>query len=238
MFSTKKIKTVLELISIAISLGVTISPLAVVAQTQQSNDQINQTASQIENSGLPTNRRDGGSRGSCDLSDRSGFVALVPETGINLTSSATPKLYFHVPEIEQARTLELVLRDSADRLVYEQFFTVSGESGIMSIEIPLSINQKSQSSETIYHWYLSSICNPQNRSQDIVLEGWLGHQRVSEMQQQTIASLSNPEKFAFYSKQGFWHDSLEVATQNKTQWQQLLTEIGLVEFVDTPFIEQ
>lgn len=242
MFSSKQIKKFLEFASFIVSLGIVISPTAILANNQQPVRQTNQqtnrnhNTTQIINGGLPTNRRDGGSRGSCGFSERLGFVALVPESGVNLSASASPKLYFHLPETTREQTLELVLRDAADRLVYEQFLTVSGKSGIMSVEIPLPTAQKSQRAENNYHWYLSSICDPQNRSQDIVLEGWIGHRQISEAKQQKLANLSAQEKFNFYKDQGFWHDSLELATQDRTQWSQLLTEIDLNEFSDVPLI--
>lgn len=235
MFNTRRaILNTIQIVAIASS---TIFPLAAMAESQPSSTQENRESRQIANVGLPTNRRDGGSRGGCGTGDVSGFVAIIPETGVNFSASATPKLYFHVPESKQARTIELVLRDDSDRLVYEQFLTVSQKSGVMSVEIPLPITQKSSTEKAGYRWYLSNICNSKNRSQDIVLEGWIEHQPLSESEKQRLASFSDEEKLAFYQKRGFWHDSLELAAKDKEQWSQLLSEVGLASFSDKDLIE-
>ena len=192
------------------------------------------------NSGLPSYRRDGATRSGCAI-DSNDFVALVPDRAVNLTASTNPRLYFHVPETDRAQSIEFVLRDRSDRLVYETLITTNGEAGIMSVEIPLPAHQKSLKSGTGYRWYLSNICNPQKRSQDIVLEGWIEHQALSQETQQKIASLTLAEQANFYQQKGLWYDALAIAVTeaqtkqgniSETQWSEFLQNIGLQEFAD------
>lgn len=100
-----------------------------------------------------------------------------------------------------------------DRLVYETSLETEGRSGIMSVEIPLPTDERSKSldSSTDYHWYLSYICNPEQRSQDVVLEGWIDRIELSEITQEKLETLSLTEQANLYQQQGIWHDALATA---------------------------
>jgi hypothetical protein len=156
-----KIKSLLRVFGSAIALSLVVGVLVPV-NAQPNNEQKSTT---ITNNGLPSHRRDGGTRSSCLVNSQE-FVALVPDTAVSLTASSNPKLYFHVPQTNQSQTIEFVLRDRQDRLIYETFMETKGRSGIMSVEIPFSVIKRTKSvdSNTDYHWYLSNICNPEKRS--------------------------------------------------------------------------
>ena len=192
------------------------------------------------NNGLPSYRRDGGTRGHCVINS-SEFVALVPDTAVNRTASLHPKLYFYVPKTEKSQTIEFVLRDSNDNLIYEKIIETKDKSGIMSVEIPLNGNQETKSldSETHYHWYLSNICHPEKRSQDIVLEGWIEHKTLSASTLEKLKQLSPDRQAKFYQQQALWYDAIAIAAaeiqanpqqSEQTQWSKLLTDIGLPQF--------
>ena len=230
---------------IAIALNTVAGSLIPIHARPNNRQQDGESVASINN-GLPSYRRDGGTRSGCAM-DTNDFVALVPDRAVNLTASTNPKLYFHVPETDEAQSIEFVLRDQSDRLVYETLIETQGEAGIMSIEIPFSVRQKSLKSGTEYRWYLSNICNPQKRSQDIVLEGWIEHQALSPETQQKIASLSLAEQASFYQQQGLWYDALAIAVTeaqtkqgniSETKWSEFLNAIGLEEFVEQPLIDK
>ena len=194
------------------------------------------------NNGLPFHRRDGGTRSSCGTKAQD-FVALIPATAVNLTASSNPKLYFHVPQTNQSQTIEFVLRDRDDRLVHEAFIETEAQGGIMNIEIPLPHNyNKSLESDSNYRWYLSYICNNQKRSQDIVLEGWIQQQKLSQEKQAQIANYSLHEQVSYYQKSGLWHDAIATAAQHhefssdSARWSEFLSNIGLDEFAERPLI--
>ena len=240
-------KSLCQITLFAIALNVAIGSL-MPARAKPREQKKNSEYVVNTNQGLPSHRRDGGTRSSCASNSSSDdFVALIPDTAVNMTASAKPTLYFHVPKTEQSPKIEFVLRDENDRLVYETAIDTEGEAGIMSVEIPFPVRQKALQSNTEYHWYLSQICNPQKRSQDIVLEGWIQHQVLSPQTQQQIANFSLRERANFYQQQGLWYDALavaateletEVENNSQTQWSKFLNAIGLDKFADKPLIER
>lgn len=201
------------------------------------------------NYGLPTHRRDGGSRsdgGNCVASTQNqNLVALIPNHSIGINASASPKLFFYVPETNKPKTLEFVLRNERDELMYEAFLTTGGK-GIMSVEIPADLQSDQLETEQNYHWYLSIICNPQQRSRDIVVEGWLRQEEVDLATKQELNTANSIAQAQIYHESGFWYDALTtLATEHsdtqepvvEAKWTELLYSVGLEELASAPFIE-
>lgn len=236
-----KIKPLLGIFSIVVALNGTTGLMNPV-QAETVKQKSSQESTVSSNNGLPFHRRDGGTRAGCTVEAKD-FVALIPNTAVNLTASSNPKLYFNVPQTNQSQTIEFVLRDRQDRLIHEAFIETKGQGGIMNIEIPLPHNQKSLSSDSNYRWYLSYICNNQKRSQDLVLQGWIQHQELSQQKQQQLANFSLNEQASYYQKSGLWHDAIATAAQhrlshsNPARWSEFLSNIGLDEFADQPLLD-
>lgn len=202
------------------------------------------------NYGLPTHRRDGGSRSSINNcladADNRNLIALVPDKTVGISTSISPKIFFYVPEVSRQKTLEFVLRSEQDELIYEAFMTTKGK-GIMSIEIPINDSLKILETDQNYHWYLSIICNSEQRSRDIVVEGWIRQEMIDYPTEQKLNLSNSVEKAELYNEQGFWYDALSVLAENrnsrnqepmiKTKWSELMNSVGLAELAAEPFIE-
>ena len=200
--------------------------------------------------GLPTHRRDGGSRGSSDSCvtdvNSSSLIALIPEKTVGINASASPKLFFYVPKVKEQKTLEFVLRDEKDELMYEAFLTTAGE-GIMSVDIPADVRANLIEKDTNYHWYLSIICNSQQRSRDIVVEGWIRQSTVDAETKQKINTSDSVAQAELYHDRGFWFDALSVLASDRksevkrpkieAKWSELLGSVGLEYLATAPFIE-
>jgi hypothetical protein len=198
--------------------------------------------------GLPTYRVGGGSRGNC-LTNNQQLVALIPETAIAKTTTTSPKLFFYIPETKQKNTvaLEFVLRDRQDKLIYETFLKTNEQSGIIAVDLPDSVKATLLKTKENYHWYLSMICNPENRSHDVVVEGWI--QRVElEANIKKQLQFSQPlEKAKIYQQQDIWYDALSTLAEEKKNsvlqpqvamsWNKLLESIGLGNLAQEQFIE-
>jgi hypothetical protein len=197
------------------------------------------------NYGLPTHRRDGGSRGggdNCLSADDRNLIALIPEQNIGINASESPQLFFYVPRVSKQKTIEFVVRNEQDELVYEAFISTEGQ-GIMSVAIPADINSNLLKIKQNYHWYFSLICNPQQRSRDLVVEGWLRQEAINFASQQELNSATIIEQAELYHQQGFWYDALAVLAKSqikqpliKAKWSELLQSVGLAEVASEPFI--
>ena len=198
--------------------------------------------------GLPTHRRDGGSRGSRDncvaSAENQNLTALIPEEIVRVNMYATPKLFFYVPEITDRQTLEFVLRNERDELVYEAFLSTKGK-GIVGIEIPATLRSNLLETEQDYRWYLSMICNDRQRSRDIVVEGWMRQEQIAPAFQEQLNTASSIELAELYSDRGFWYDALSVlapqsaaeAPMARQKWREMLETIGLKTLAAKPFVE-
>lgn len=213
------------------------------AQRRQEN-------TQSANFGLPTHRRDGGSRGSQDScvasANNQNLMALIPERTVGVSASTSPKLFFYVPELKNQSILEFVLRNEADKLVYEAFLSTEGD-GIMSVEIPSDLKANSLEADQNYHWYLSMICDGQQRSRDIVVEGWMRQEAIDVATQEKLTTASLIEKVEVYRSQGFWYDALSTLAENpdsvakenivSQKWSEMLASVGLADLASEPLLE-
>ncbi len=245
MFNIKDLnKKNTSIFSLLVIINIILVSLAIPVRAEKTTKQNNSS-----DYGLPTHRRDGGSRGNNDscMSDAnsSSLVALIPEETVGINASASPKLFFYIPKVKAQKTLEFVLRNEQDELMYEAFLTTKGE-GIISVDIPADVQANLIERDTDYHWYLSMICNSKQRSRDIVVEGWMRQSAVDVVSQQELDT--NPVAQAeLYQEQGYWFDALSVLASDrpfpeeepmiKAKWSELLASVGLEELAAAPFIE-
>ena len=247
-----KIATVLGL---TISLNFCLFSLSSLVKAEEANITSNKssiTANKKERrstnrrGGLPVHRIGGGSRGNC-IANKGQLVALVPENSVGMTASTTPQLFFYVPQTTKPHLIEFVVRDGQDELVYETLLKTRDRAGVIAIELPENLQQKSLKPNENYHWYLSMICNQQKRSHDIVVEGWLKRIEIEPSLSQKLQNANPLEQATFYQQQGIWHDALAVVAQEqktannrgaaRAKWTELLNALGLGELADRPFIE-
>jgi len=242
MFKIKNIKN--KVIS-CLGLALILASSTVTVRAEKTTESNNRS-----DYGLPTHRRDGGSRGPGDncLADAKSrnLIALIPEKTVGINASANPKLFFYVPKVNKEKTLEFVLRNEQDELMYEAFLTTEG-AGIMSVEVPTDIQANLLKKDQNYHWYLSMICNFQQRSRDIVVEGWMRHETVDVATKQELNTANSIKQAELYHEQGFWYDALSILASNqqsstespivKEKWSELLGSVGLEDLAAKPFIE-
>ncbi|WP_052055292.1 DUF928 domain-containing protein [Myxosarcina sp. GI1] len=234
----------------ALGLLVIFSYLLAFSQPANAEKASNSSSLERENQGLPIQRRDGGSRSgklSRCVDSSSNLIALVPEARVASTNSNSPSLFFYIPETTEPKTIEFVLRNEADRLIYEDFITTTGK-GIVEVNIPSRILASSVNTEQNYHWYLSLICNPQYRSRDLVVEGWMRQEQLDSATLERLSNTSNTvEKAEIYHQQGFWYDALSMLAKHKvsstdesavaTKWLNLLQSVNLEELASEPIVE-
>ncbi|MDJ0532556.1 MAG: DUF928 domain-containing protein [Xenococcaceae cyanobacterium MO_207.B15] len=243
LLSNNNVSKIVRITGIALALDFLLLSSSFPALAEKSKKKENSV--ELSYQGLPSNRRDGGSRGNC-VANGKDFVALVPETPVNATASISSQLFFYVPQTEKPKIIEFVLRNKDDKLVHEAFVQTTGEAGIMSVKIPDQIQDNLSQTLGDYHWYLSMICDPNQRSRDIVLEGWIKYVELDNSVQQKIDLSNSIETSNLLQQEGIWYDALTVLAEQKklgsnlvslkTEWSQMLESIGLVELSSEPLI--
>jgi Domain of Unknown Function (DUF928) len=173
-------------------------------------------------SGAPRGRpRGGGTRlDLCPM--RIPLVALIPSvTNSGATHLDNPTLWFYVPydatmpNFEESKPLELVLVNEQEEEFYKSTVPLPQRAGIVGVPVTRALEV-----DQTYHWVFSVICEAENRSGDVTVNGWI--QRVDpkliEDQLISIEGLSGREKLE--TLVGIYADS------NNDLWYDLITTLA------------
>ncbi len=208
-------------VSVALWLISTAAITPALAQQQSSN-----------RGEFPGRRIGGGTRGECLMGNQP-LVALNPASNLGVTASDHPSLYFVVPKFDESYPAEFVLRDASGSSVYETALEAGKNKDIVGIHLPKNALKVGQD----YQWYFSVVCDAEDRSQNMVLSGWL-RQVSPDVALKSGAGLESRLNLAkSYQEAGLSND--EIATlaelrqtypnndQVQLQWQQLLQQLEL-----------
>lgn len=196
------------------------------------------------NRGAPGTRQGGATRGGCSSSDRT-LTALVPANNLGMTTTQYPVIFFYVPQTS-AETLELSLLDENDNEIYQKNLTPNKSGGIASINFstlpglqPLQVGKS-------YHWYLSIVCNTQDRSADIFVDGWVQRIKLDPALQSELQQVSLSDRASLYAVNDIWYDSLAALFEIRksspnnsalvNQWADLLDSVGLDQIAREPLV--
>ncbi|MEG4282525.1 DUF928 domain-containing protein [Microcoleus sp. A006_D1] len=200
---------------------------------------------QAPNVTAPGGRQGGTHRGSKLCPAGLSITPLVPPTNIGLTLTESPTIFVYVPQTSAEIEFTL-LTENEDKVVYEKTFKVD-KSGIVGINIPASgDNNKSLEVGKRYVWSFSMVCEPDDRSADSVIKGFV--QRI-EPQATLKSDLANPDpmtRLNVYAKNGIWYETLATLAQMRRQtpgdarltakWTQLLQSQGLESVAAQPLV--
>lgn len=207
--------------------------------------------------GLPGRRRGGGTRNaqsSCVSSSSIPLTVLLPESNLGLTTAAYPQIFWFVPQ-HNASYLEVSLyatnKDFQDEnLLFTSQFQTNGQAGIGHFKIPTGINFNPLLEGDTYHWYVSIICNPDDRSSDITVSGWLERVAMPPDLANSLVNATGIDRSKAFAQAGIWYDALEVLTELRcrppldgagiqTQWKALLSDsqVELVDLAEFPWFQ-
>jgi hypothetical protein len=165
--------------------------------------------------GIPGRRIGGGTRSDRVFSsDYATLAAMMPSSNLSVTTAVQPTLLFAVPEMVSDNSVEFVLRDRHDALVYETTFEVARQGGVVKIEtaaLPLALNLNED-----YQWYFSIVPNLEDRANDVVVHGsirrvdpaeWFAQPEIDSSLAQQIAIAPPLLKAQLYQQANLWHDA-------------------------------
>ena len=192
----------------------------------------------------PGNRQGGTHRGSKLCPAGLSITPLVPPTNIGLTLTESPTIFVYVPQTSAEIEFTL-LSENEDKVVYEKTFKLD-KSGIVGVNVPATGDNKSLEVGKRYVWSFSMVCDPDDRSADLVVKGFM--QRI-EPQATLKSDLVNPDPMSrlnVYAKNGIWYETLATLAQMRrqtpgdakltAQWMQLLQSQGLESVATQPLV--
>lgn len=219
-------------LTIAICLSSTFALLPALAQSKHFN-----------RGEFPGRRIGGGTRGECLMGSQP-LVALNPVNNLGVTASDRPSLYFIVPPLDGSYPVEFILRDQDEKPVYETSLEAGKTKGIVGVHLPKQMLKAGQD----YHWYFSVVCDPEDRSQNIVLSGWLRQvspQLTAKRQVGLEAGLALAQS---YQQTGLWSDAIATLVELRQtypsdekvllQWKRLLQRLELQSVIEPSVASQ
>ncbi|MGP1386059.1 MAG: DUF928 domain-containing protein [Thainema sp.] len=190
-----------------------------------------------DRSEFPGRRVGGGTRGECMPAQP--LVALNPASNLALTASEEPTVYFSISSLAKSHQMEFFLRDTDGNFVYETAFEAGETAEIVGITVPNGVLALEQD----YQWYFSVVCDPLDRSQNMVLEGWLRRTSPAALPIEETSELpTSLELAATYEAAGLWGDAISTLVELRQtqpenseveqQWSELLQDLELDTVLD------
>ncbi|NJK61465.1 MAG: DUF928 domain-containing protein [Synechococcaceae cyanobacterium SM2_3_1] len=175
--------------------------------------------------GMPGNREGAGTRG-CDQADQDlTLTALLPSNHLGLTAQAQPTFFWAAPAAPE-QFLEFNLNDAEENVLYSIRIPGFAQASIGSVTLPQDISLQV---DQLYHWYVALICDPQSRSADIVVDGWIKRVELPA-HEQILTQMFLPRYRSHYlAESGLWHDALSLLSRGRQDfpelWQQSWFEL-------------
>jgi hypothetical protein len=191
--------------------------------------------------GAPRRIEPGGTRnpGSCEVPGKS-LTALLPSNRFSVTVAAYPTFFVYLPaQSPQASPLpvEFVLKDINDDEIYRANFKTSGTPGIITLSLPAQAGLLPLNVGQDYKWSFSIICQGDERSKDITVEGWIRRVKLNPVMETQLKQASPQKQVEIYAQAGIWQDALATLVQLRrdnpadsqiaAEWTKLLRAVGL-----------
>lgn len=197
-------------------------------------------------------------RATCVSPNSLALAPLVPHSAIALTQAAYPRFFWYFPQT-QARRAEFrllsVVRDGNrlwdDLLIYQTEFQISGDEGIASLQLPSTLNLPPLEVGQPYRWYVSLLCDPNDPTHNITVNGWVERSTLNPSQSQALQQLTGNDRANLFAQEGLWFDTLatlaDLQCQNPQRptsapaanfWRELLADedIALDQFSQAPLL--
>jgi len=253
-----KLHSHLTSISVALFLGISLIPAQVEAQTQAriqtATREAFEEAFTIEfdpppNKGASLETVGGGTRGQCSLQQQDTnkpLTLLTPAHQEGLTIAERPTFFFYVPQAS-AQKAEFTLISQDEEYAYQTSLSLDSKGGVFQFQLPaeappLEIGKS-------YQWSVALICNQQERTEDIVVQGQIRRTEASPTLVAQLKSATPLQRAALYGKAGIWYDTvqtlakLQLSEPNNsnlvTAWRQLLQSkyVKLDNIAQAPIID-
>ncbi|MET0115208.1 MAG: DUF928 domain-containing protein [Limnospira maxima] len=188
---------------------------------------------QLPDRGRPGDRSSSaGARGNCTRNTQ--ITALVPTQNWGYTLSAHPKFWFYLTASKDSSwSAEFELQDPRKNRLVE--FSLTVNPGLIAVTLPEDIYL--EETETNYYWRLSIICEPSDRTGDLVVRGEVLKRELDQDLQAQIRDKSGRDLALVYAANSIWFDLLTLVMKFREEqpenpiyredWQELLGAIDL-----------
>ncbi|NER31470.1 MAG: DUF928 domain-containing protein [Symploca sp. SIO1C4] len=195
--------------------------------------------------GTPSNTAGAGTRAprqGCLVTGKP-LTALLPSNNFGVTENTHPQFFVYMPAIaleEESIPVEFLLETQDGKDIYQTRFNSNGKDGILAISLPNHESISPLEVDGNYKWSVAVICDPDERSMDIAVEGWVRRVKLDSTFNHQLRQLSLSKQVELYAEAEIWHDALASLAQLRlnnpddseiaAEWSKLLSAVGLNEF--------
>ncbi len=180
----------------------------------------------------------GGTRGDSCVPGDIELTALMPGNNIGTTIASNPKFFVYVPQ-HTAESAEFEIIDQSgklDKSIYLTNLNISDTSGVVKVSLPGNVGLTKNKE---YTWRFTMICDSFDRSGDQFVEGIVKKVELSSDIENSLKNASPLERAEIYAKAKIWNETIatlaDLRNSNPTEWEELLTSVGLTEIASEPF---
>ncbi|RCJ19677.1 hypothetical protein A6770_05920 [Nostoc minutum NIES-26] len=247
----KWIKPSLYLAVFSLPTCLNLVPLS--ASTAQVQAQLHRTEKtwQISQAFKPPKRGDppasagGSTRGSSCLTGNQPLTSLIPSNKLGLTFAQHPTFFWYVPQSPVKTAKFRIVAHKEQKLFYETTLRLPNRPGIISFTLPektppLAVNKT-------YHWYLTIVCDPEDSSENPIVDGWVERTQPELSLSQALAKADLRKQPTLYAEAGIWHEALTTLAQlrrsephslkTRLDWRQFFKSVGLSAIASEPLID-
>lgn len=194
--------------------------------------------------GAPGNRDGGSTRGNTCSVDHKPMIALLPPTKIGLTTSDRPDIFVYVPTNSGRMAEFLLMNEDNTEILYETSFPITGEAGIYKVTVATNNKSTLLQSGKNYHWYFSVVCTPNERSADLLVNGWIKRVDLATKFTSELKHTAPRDRPSLYANASLWYETVSslaalrcthpTDTAIKTDWETFLRSVGLEGIAQAP----
>jgi Domain of Unknown Function (DUF928) len=172
------------------------------------------------------------------------IIALIPQSNRGLTVAESPTFFAYVSQ--KSTSIEFTLQTEDGTEVYSTDFKVD-KPGIVEVRIPPATDkQKSLEVGKRYQWSFSVICNPNDRSGDYFVKGFVQRVEPGPTLKNDLANAEPMARAIAYANSGIWYETVSTLAEMLrkspgdkaliAEWQQLLRSQKLGELATKPLL--
>lgn len=195
--------------------------------------------------GAPATTTGGASRSNC-VEGAVPLTAVMPANRMAVTASASPTLFFYVPETV-ASEAELVVKDENENDIGRMTVKLPNEPGIVAIALSESETFPQLEVGQQYQWYFAMICNPSDRLANVFIDGWIERRDPSPSLMNDLKTAEPQAAIELYLNADLWQDAVATLGELRrvnpndatlaAQWQELLSAAGVAQNIaEAPLI--
>lgn len=195
----------------------------------------------VQDRGAPARTAGGGVRGGegCVAPNEKPLTALMPLNNVGTTTVEKPTLFVYVPKTNATvKVAELSITDTNGNQVVREV-ELTGKAGVMEVSLP---EEASLEVGKEYHWQFAIVCNAEERSADIYVEGLIERTQLSPQLTSKLDEPASIEKAKFLAENKIWLETLktlaELRSDKPGEWEGLLKSVDLDAAIATaPFVK-